>query len=106
MVPWYRCRTAITCSTGWSSAKPVNPRRSANITVAHRRTGRIESSPSPRSRIRAASGSRGRRGEDAGDGVADPVLFEVGEPLPVQPGGDPGSEDHGIERLREEVVGA
>ena len=56
-VCWRRFSTPMTCSTGWVSAKVVNPRRSRNITVAHRRFALIVGVPSLRASISATIGS-------------------------------------------------
>ena len=51
----------MTCSTGRDSANEVNPRRSMNITVAHRRTAPIEGRPPVAVRSSAAIGSGRKR---------------------------------------------
>ena len=51
----------MTCSTGRDSANVVNPRRSMNITVAHRRTAPIDGRPPVAVRSSAAIGSGRKR---------------------------------------------
>ena len=92
----------MTCSTGRDSANVVNPRRSMNITVAHRRTAPIDGRPP----VAREELGRDRLGQEAREDVLHPLLFQVVEAPAVEPRSDPRTQDRGIERLGQEILGA
>ena len=73
-----------------------------NITVAHRRTAPIDGRP-PVAREQLG---RDRLGQEAREDLLHPLLFQVVQAPAVEARSDPRTQDRGIERLGQEILGA